>query len=113
MNTRPRLVRRRKGKMYWVTEDGEFAPYIGGGAPEPDEDPDDDVDDEDDDDIKLEEDTVGQASYNSETGESSFAASSRPDEEADQEPRAFNYGDAALSSEESNTEDEDANQHHI
>jgi DNA-binding transcriptional MerR regulator len=48
------LVRRRNGKYYWISEDGEFAPYIGGGAPD-DEDPtedddDDDPDDEDDDD---------------------------------------------------------------
>lgn len=64
MRTSPRLVRRRNGKYYWISEDGEFAPYIGGGAPD-DEDPpadDDDGDDTDDDDDDGEEDrTFSQA----------------------------------------------------
>lgn len=56
MNIRPRLARRRNGKLYWITEDGEFAPYIGGGAPDPDDDVDDDADDDDDDDSNDDDD---------------------------------------------------------
>lgn len=53
MDNRPRLVRRKNGKLYWVSDEGDFAPYIGGGAepdPDPDDDHDDDPDDPDDDD---------------------------------------------------------------
>lgn len=68
MRTSPRLVRRRNGKYYWISEDGEFAPYIGGGAPDEDPDPDgdqdeDDPDDEDDDDDEDQQ-TFTQADVN-------------------------------------------------
>jgi hypothetical protein len=58
---KPRLVRRRNGKLYWVWEDGMFAPPIAGGAPDPtendsggDEDPDDDSEDDDEEDDDTE-----------------------------------------------------------
>lgn len=53
---KPRLVRRRNGKLYWVWEDGMFAPLIAGGAPTPEEqdpegeDPDEDPEDDDEED---------------------------------------------------------------
>lgn len=66
MNTRPRLARRKNGKLYWITEDGEFAPYIGGGAPDPDDDDqhDEDLDDDDSDDDDDDEPKFTQADVN-------------------------------------------------
>jgi hypothetical protein len=67
VNQKPRLVRRHNGKYYWVWGNGEFTPYIGGGAPDPDEDKveDDDHDDPDDDDDDPDDDkTFSQADVN-------------------------------------------------
>jgi hypothetical protein len=68
VNHKPRLVRRHNGRYYWVWETGEFVPYIGGGAPDPDkdqDDPADDPDDPDDDDDDADDDkTFSQADVN-------------------------------------------------